>query len=75
MANILSFAEVAKIAGVNINMDTSKEKVINVHIKYGKSIHLKSCTEGIFYININYPTIITTPNNVSLNTYSYLFTV
>ena len=33
MANILSFAEVSNIAGVNIKMYTSKQKVINVHIK------------------------------------------
>ena len=32
MANIRYFAEVANIAGVHIKMDTSKGKVINVHI-------------------------------------------
>ena len=36
MANILYFAEDANIAGVHINMDTSNEKLINVHIKHGK---------------------------------------
>ena len=34
VANILSFVEVAYIAGVHINMDTSKEKVINIHMQY-----------------------------------------
>ena len=33
MANILHFAEVSNIEGVHINMNTSKEKVMNVHIK------------------------------------------
>ena len=33
MVDILSFSEVDYIAGVNIKMDTSKENVINVHIK------------------------------------------
>ena len=36
MANSLSFAEVVNIVGVHINMDTSNEKLINVHIKHGK---------------------------------------
>ena len=32
MANILSLAEVANIAGVHIKMDTSKENAINLHM-------------------------------------------
>ena len=32
MANILSFAEFTTIAGVHINMETYKEKLINVQI-------------------------------------------
>ena len=32
MANILSFAEVDNISEVHIKTDTSKEKIINVHI-------------------------------------------
>ena len=48
MVNILSFAEVDKIAGVHIKMDMSKEKLINVHIKDGKIIHFKACEEGHF---------------------------
>ena len=32
MANIIYFEEVTNISGVHIKMDTSKEKVINVHI-------------------------------------------
>ena len=43
MANILSFAEVANVTGANINIDTFKGKVINVHIKDRKTIHFKSC--------------------------------
>ena len=39
MANILYFAEVANIVGVHIRIDTSKEKIINVHIKDGNNIH------------------------------------
>ena len=56
MANILYFAEVDNIAGVHIMMDTSKEKVINVHIRDGKIIHFKACAEG-FYT----PTLTTLP--------------
>ena len=74
MPNILYFAEASKIAGVHINMETSREKVINVHIEDGKIIHFKACSEGIFYTNLNNPTMITNPNNVSLNAYYYLST-
>ena len=45
MANILSFVEVSNNAGVYINVDTPKEKSINVHIKDGKlfiSKHVRS---------------------------------
>ena len=67
MANILFFADVAKISGVHINMDTSKGKVINVHIEVGKIIHFKSFAEGLFYTNLNDPTMITYITNVPLN--------
>ena len=40
MDNILSFEEVSNITGVQINIYTSKERVINVHIKDRKIIHL-----------------------------------
>ena len=48
MANTLSFAEVANIAGVHIKMDTSKGKVVIVHIKDRNIIHFKACAESIF---------------------------
>ena len=47
MENILYFSDIANIAGFNINMETSKEKLINVHIKDSKIIHFKVCVEGI----------------------------
>ena len=75
MGNILYFAEAANIAGVHINMDTSKEKAINVHIKDGRITHFKLCEEGLFYINLNDPIMTTNHTNVSLNTYYYLSTV
>ena len=75
MENSLSFAEVANIVGVHINMDTSRKKIINVNIGDGKIIHYKACAEGIFYTSLNDPTMITNNTNVSLNTYSYIFTV
>ena len=75
MVNIFYFVEVANILGVQINMEKSKEKVINVHIKYGKIVHYKACAEGLFYTNINYPTMTTNTTNVSLNSYSYISTV
>ena len=67
--------EAVNIAGVHINMETSKEKVINVHIKDGKTIYFKAFAEGLFYTNINDPTMITYNINVSFNTYSYLSTI
>ena len=75
MANIFSFVDVANILGAHIKMETSKEKVINVHIKDRKIIHFKACAEGLFYANINDPTIITNTDNFSLHAYSYLSTV
>ena len=72
MKNILYFAEVANIAVVHINMDTSKGKAINVHIKDRNIIHFKAFAEGLFYTNHNDPTMITNPNNDFLNAYYYL---
>ena len=70
MVKLLSFVEVANIAGVHITMDTFKGKFINVHIKDRKTIHFKAFAEGLLYTKINYPTMITNPTNVSLNAYS-----
>ena len=67
MSKVLPFAEVSNMAGVKINMDKSKEKVINVHIKDGKIIHFKACAEVLFYKNIDDPFTITNPNNISAN--------
>ena len=75
MANIFFFAEVANIAGVHIKMVTSKEKLINVHIKDVKIIHFKACAEGIFCTNLNDPTMITNPTNFTLKAYYYLSTI
>ena len=75
MADILSFAEVTNIAGVHIKINMSKGKVINMHIENRKIINFKAFAEGIFYTNLNDPTMITTPDNFSLNAYSYLYTV
>ena len=75
MSSILSFAESANIVGVHIKMDTSKEKVINVHIEDRKIVHFKACSEVLLYTNLNDPIMITNPMNVSLNFYSYLSTV
>ena len=75
MADILYFVDIANIAVLHIKMDKSTEKLINVHIKEGKIIHFKACEEGLFYTNLNNPTIITNLASVSLNAYSYLSTV
>ena len=69
---ILSFSEVFNISVVHINMDTSKEKVINVNIKDRKIIHFKACAKGLFCTNLNDPTMITNPTDVSLKAHSYL---
>ena len=66
MANILYFSDISNIAVLHIKMYMSKGKLINIHIEDGKNIHFKACAEGIFYVNINYPTMITNPTNVSL---------
>ena len=47
MANILSFAEVDNIEGMHINMESPKEKVINVHIKDGK-LFISKHMRGVF---------------------------
>ena len=60
VSNILFF-KIAKIAGVHINMDTSEETFINVHIKDGKIIRSKACVEVIFYKNLDEPSMITNP--------------
>ena len=76
MTNILYFVKVSNISGMHIKMDTSKKKIINVHIKYGKIIHFKSCAEeGLFYTNLDDPIMITNPTNVSVDAYSYLYTI
>ena len=75
MVNVLSFVEVTNIAVVHINMYTSKEKFINVHIEDRKVIHFKSYAEGIFCTNLNEPTMITNPTNGYINAYSYISTV
>ena len=72
MAKILYFSEFTNIAGVHIKMETSKEKVINVHTKDRKIIHFKAFTEGLFYTNLNDATMITNPTNVPPNAYYYL---
>ena len=56
-------------------MEMSKGTVINVHFEEGKIIHFKAYAQGIFCINLSDPTIITNPDNVSLEAYSYLSTL
>ena len=62
MASILSFEDIANIAGVHIKMHTPKFKLVNVHIEDWKMIHFKACDEGILYTNLNDPAMITNPN-------------
>ena len=72
VANILSFVEVAYIAGVHINMDTSKEKVINIHMQYKHIIHFIACAEGLFYTNLDDPSMVTNTINTSVKPYYFL---
>ena len=72
MANTLYLAKVSNIAGAYTKMNKSKEKLINVHIKDVKTIYFKACADGLFYTNLNDPTMITNPTNVYLNAYYYL---
>ena len=75
MANILSFIEVTNITGVHIKMDIPKEKVINFHIQDGQNFHFKACASGIFYTNLDEPSMIINPTNVFINVYYFLSTV
>ena len=59
VANLLSFAEVANIAGVHIKMDTSKEKVINVHMQDRSILHFIACTESMLLKNLDDPIMVT----------------
>ena len=72
MENILSFAEVANIAGVHINMDTPKENSNTVHMQDRHIIHFRACVEGMFHRNLDNPSMFTNPINTSVNTYSFL---
>ena len=72
VANILSFVEVAYIAGVHINMDTSEEKVINIHMQDKHIIHFIACAEGLFYTNLDDPSMVTNTINTSVNPYYFL---
>ena len=49
-------------------MKTSRIKVINAHIKDRNIIRFKACAEGPFCKNLDEPSNITNPNNVSVNT-------
>ena len=57
MANILSFAEISNVTGVNINMDISKGKVINMHIEDEKSF-ISKLVQRFF----STPTLMTPPH-------------
>ena len=59
VANILSFAEVSNIEGVHINMDTSNENIINGHMQDMCIIHFRVCAEGLFFTNLDDPSIFT----------------
>ena len=75
MVNILSFAEVANIAVVHINMYTSKEKVINFHMQDRGILNFRAYAEVLYYTNIDDPSIVTNPINISVNHYYFLSTV
>ena len=72
MANILSFAEVANIAGVHIKMGTLKGKFINLHMQDRQILHFKACAEGMLYTYLDDPNMVTNPINTSVNPYSFL---
>ena len=75
IVNILSFVEVANIAGVHINMDTSKEIVIKVHMQDRCILHFRVCKEGLFYTNLDDYGMVTNPTNTYVNPYFFLSTV
>ena len=72
--NIPSFAEVSNISGVHINIDTSKHKVINVHMQDRHIIHLRAFAEGMFCTNLDDTGMVTNTTNTSVNPYYFLST-
>ena len=75
MVDILSFSEVPNIVGVHIKMDTSKGKVIKVHMQDRRILHFRAFVEGVFYTNLDDPIMVTNPIDTSVNPYSFLPTV
>ena len=75
MANILSFAEVANIAGVHIKMGTLKGKFINLHMQDRRILHFKACAEGMLYTYLDDPSMVTNTINTTANPYYFLSTV
>ena len=53
------FKEVANILGVHINMNTSKEQVISIHMQDRRIICFRKCEQGLFYTNHDDPSMIT----------------
>ena len=74
MDKILSFADASKIVEVHINMDTSKEKFINIHMQDTHIIYFRVYVEGLFYKNLYEPSIVTNDVNTSVNPYSFIST-
>ena len=52
MANILCLKDVANIEGVQITMDSLKERAMLVHHK-GQCYKFKECSEGLYYYDTN----------------------
>ena len=75
MVNILSFEEVTDIVVFHINMDASKEKVIKFHMQDRRIIHFRACAEGMFYTNLDDPSMVTYPINTSVNPNFILYTM
>ena len=75
-ANIFSLTEVAdNIVGVHINIDNSKEIIINTHMQYRHIFHFIACAECLFYTNLDETSMVTNPINTPNNPHSFLSTM
>ena len=52
LATILAFSEVASLPGINITMNSNKERAILVHMMDSKKVlKFKECSSGLYYYN------------------------
>ena len=53
-------------------MDSSKGKGINIHMQERRIMHLRACSEGLFFTNLGDPSMVNNPINTSINLYYFI---